>query len=717
MKFARESGRAQKLVARPGVRSPVDPSPSHAVANHLATETSPYLLQHAHNPVDWRPWGEEALAVARADNRPILLSIGYAACHWCHVMERESFEDAETAALMNASFVCIKVDREERPDIDAIYMQATQAMTGHGGWPMTVFLTPQGEPFYAGTYFPPEDRHGMPSFRRVLQGVADAWANKQDSVAKTTASMRDLYAASTERTRVTGALDEALLSRAMDSLAQRYEPRFGGFDGAPKFPPTMTLDFLLRQWARTGDANALSMVTHTVRRMVRGGIYDQVGGGFARYSVDPYWLVPHFEKMLYDNALLVRLGANLWQATRDPELRRMTEETIGWLAREMTSPEGGFYSSLDADSEGHEGRYYVWDAGELDALLGEEAALVKAYWGVSAEGNFEGRNILFVPREPSEVAGEHGVTEPELRTAVDRATRILYDVRERRVRPGRDDKILAAWNGLMLRGLAEAARAFGDRELRLMAIRNGQFLFQHLVRDDRVLRSYKDGIAKIPGFLEDHAAVALGAYALYQLTFDRRWLERARRLADGIMTRFWDESARAFFDTAADAETLVTRPRDVTDNAVPSGSSLAAELLLVLGDLFADGEYTARASYVLETLAEPMARYPTAFGHALGAADMVVRGAVEVAISGDPGDGAFGSLAREVANRYVPSLVLAGGEGRAAEGIAVLEGREGPEPVAYVCRAYACDLPTEDPEVLGQQLDALRPQPRRDTPL
>ena len=680
------------------------------MANHLATETSPYLLQHAHNPVAWWPWSERALAEARATNRPILLSIGYAACHWCHVMERESFEDEATAASMNKHFVCIKVDREERPDLDAIYMQATQAMTGHGGWPMTVFLTPQGEPFYAGTYFPPEDRHGMPSFRRVLQGVADAWENKQASVTKTTASMRDLYAASTERTRATGTLDPELLSRVMSSLVQHYEPRFGGFDGAPKFPPTMTLDFLLRQWARTGKANTLDMVTHTFRCMARGGIYDQVGGGFARYSVDAQWLVPHFEKMLYDNALLVRLGANLWQATRDPEFRRVTEETIGWVAREMTSPEGGFYSSLDADSEGHEGRYYVWDSSELESLLGEDAALVMAYWGVTAHGNFEGRNILFVPRDASEVAAEQQVTEPELRTAVDRATRILYDARERRVRPARDEKILAGWNGLMLRGLAEAARALGHAEVRAMAVRSGEFLFRELVRDDRVLRSYKDGVAKIPGFLEDYAAVALGAYSLYQLTFDRKWLERARRLADVIMTRFWDEQAQAFFDTADDAEALVTRPRDVTDNAVPSGSSLAAELLLLLGDLYADGSYVARAAYVLETVAEPMARYPTAFGHALGATDIAIRGAVEVAIAGDPGDGAFGALARIVADRYVPSLVLAGGEGDAADGIALLEGRGGVEPVAYVCRAHTCDVPTDDPEVLAIQLDALRPK-------
>ncbi|MDQ6633688.1 MAG: thioredoxin domain-containing protein [Gemmatimonadota bacterium] len=682
------------------------------MANHLASETSPYLLQHAHNPVDWWPWGEQALAKARAERRPILLSIGYAACHWCHVMERESFEDDATAALMNEHFVSIKVDREERPDIDAIYMQATQAMTGHGGWPMTVFLTPEGEPFYAGTYFPPDDRQGLPSFRKVLLGVADAWANRQESVIKTTASMRDLYKASTERTRATGKLDEALLSRAMSALVQRYEPRFGGFDGAPKFPPTMALDFMLRQWARTGELQALEMVTHTFRSMSRGGIYDQVGGGFSRYSVDAYWLTPHFEKMLYDNALLVRLGANLWQATRDRDARRVTEETIGWLAREMMSPEGGFYSSLDADSEGHEGRYYVWDAAELDTLLGEDARLVKAYWGVTTDGNFEGRNILFVPHDAASVAKANGVTEFELRTAVDRAGRMLYDAREQRVRPARDEKILAGWNGLMLRGLAEAARAFGDAEVEALALKNGEFLFGHLVRGDRVLRSYKDGVAKIPGFLEDYAAVALGAVSLYQLTFDRMWLDRARKLAGAILTRFWDEEAQAFFDTAADAEALVTRPRDVTDNAIPSGSSLATELLLLLGDLYAEEAYTRTATYLLETIAEPMARYPTAFGHALGAADLAVRGAVEVAIAGDPGDAAFGTLARVVANRYVPSLVLAGGEGRGARGITLLERRGGPEPVAYVCRAYACDAPTSDPAVLATQLEALRPAAR-----
>jgi uncharacterized protein YyaL (SSP411 family) len=517
--------------------------------------------------------------------------------------------------------------------------------------------------------------------------------------------MRELYAASTARTRVTGALDEELLARAAATLRQQFEPRFGGFGGAPKFPPTMTLDFLVRQWARTGDAELLHVATHTFRRMARGGIYDQVGGGFARYSVDAYWLVPHFEKMLYDNALLVRLGAALWQATRDDEARRVAEETLAWVNREMTSPEGGFYSSLDADSEGHEGRYYVWDASELESFLGEDAALLTRYWGVTAEGNFEGRNILHVPHDPEAVARAEGISVSELQGAVKRGRRALLRAREERVRPGLDDKILASWNGLMLRGMAEAARAFHDHRLAEHALRNGGFLFRELVRGDRVLRSYKAGLARIDGFLEDHAAVALGFLALYELTFDRVWLDRARALADGILARFWDDDVQALFDTASDAESLVTRPREVTDNATPSGTSLAIELLLKLGDLFAEREYSARARYLLETEAEPTARYPTAFGHALGAADLAVRGAIEVAIAGDPADVHFAGLAEVTASRYLPSLVLAGG--RETDGIALLEGREAKSPTAYVCRSYACDAPTSDVGVLAEQLDAI----------
>ena len=676
------------------------------MANQLQYETSPYLLQHAHNPVDWYAWSDVALARSREETKPILLSIGYAACHWCHVMERESFEDDATAALMNEHFICIKVDREERPDIDAIYMQATQAMTGQGGWPMTVFLTPDGEPFYAGTYFPPDDRHGMPSFRRVLLSVADAWRNRQDSVTRTAAQMRELYKSTTELTKATGPLGEALFTRATEGLRRRYEPVYGGFDGAPKFPPTMALDFTLRQWARTGDAKALAMVSHTFQQLARGGIYDQVGGGFSRYSVDAQWLVPHFEKMLYDNALLVRLGAHLWQATRDDEVERVTRQTLGWLAREMMSPEGGFYSSLDADSEGHEGRYYVWDANELRSLLGEDGELLAAYWGVTAQGNFEGRNILNVPHQPEAFAETYGVTVPELRTAIERAERILYDARERRVRPGRDEKILAGWNGLMVRGVAEAARAFRDDDLERMAIRSGEFLFTALVREGRVMRTCKEGVAKIPGFLEDHAALGLSAVALYQLTFEPHWLERAVRLGEDIVQRFWDDETQAFFDTASDGERLVTRPRDSTDNALPSGTSLAVELLLILGDLTGNRQHVAKATHVLETLAEPMARYPTAFGHALGAADLAVRGAIEVVIVGDSSDPRCDALAAVVADVYLPSLIMAGGE--PDESVALLAGRSGSIPTAYVCRNNTCDRPTSDPVELRSQLMSLR---------
>src|ERR1051325_8113533 len=409
--------------------------------NRLAQETSPYLLQHANNPVDWYPWGPEALGRARSENRPILLSIGYAACHWCHVMEHESFEDRATAALMNERVVNIKVDREERPDLDAIYMQAVQTMTGHGGWPMTMFLTPEGVPFYGGTYYPSEDRHGLPSFKRILRAISDAYTAKPDDVARAAASVRQMYAAAAEPTRSGGPLAPELLDRAYRARAEGDDAVNGGFEGAPKSPQTMSLDFLLRYWGRTGQRRALEMVTHSFRRMARGGIYDQIGGGFARYTVDAIWLTPHFEKMLYDNALLTRLGVHLWQATKDAEVRRVVEETIDWVRRELTSPEGGFYSSFDADSEGHEGKFYLWTASELDALLGDggDAAVAKAYWGVTPEGNFEGKTILSVVDEPRAIAARFSMSLEQLEQTIARAKQILYEARTRRVWPGLDD--------------------------------------------------------------------------------------------------------------------------------------------------------------------------------------------------------------------------------------------------------------------------------------
>jgi uncharacterized protein YyaL (SSP411 family) len=690
------------------------------MTNRLAQETSPYLLQHADNPVDWYPWGAAALERARTEDRPILLSIGYAACHWCHVMAHESFEDADTARLMNERFVNVKVDREERPDLDAIYMQAVQAMTGQGGWPMTVFLTPAGEAFYGGTYFPPEDRHGMPGFRRVLRSVAETWATNREEVARAAKAVREIYdhgsrkpEAGSRKTedgipktedgdrrpaQAGGRVSAATLARAANDLAARFEPMMGGFGGAPKFPHAMALDFLLRRWARTGDAQAMHIVSHSFRRMARGGMYDQVGGGFHRYAVDARWLVPHFEKMLYDNALLARLGAHLFQATADDEVRRVTEETLDWVMTEMTDASGGWYSSLDADSEGAEGTFYLWSRDEFNRVLGDDAPAATAHWGVTAGGNFEGANILHA-------SGDGPAPDPSARRSWQRR---LYDVRARRQWPARDEKILASWNGLMLRAMAEGARVLGSDRYAQAAVRNGDFLWREMVRDGRVFRTHTRGETRIPGFLEDQAAVALGFLALHQLTFDRTWFDRALELADGCVSKFREEATGEFFDTASDAEALVTRPRDISDNATPAGSSLVAELLLLIAELTGDVTARERAFRVLDSSAEPMARYATMFGHLLGAADLAVNGGIEVALAGDPAAEDHRALARAVAARYVPSLVLAGGRGDAVRGIALMEGREaiGGRATAYVCRHYTCGVPVTDAVALDAQLAA-----------
>src|SRR5438105_679003 len=675
--------------------------------HRLARETSPYLLQHAENPVDWFPWGPEALEKANREDKPILLSIGYAACHWCHVMAHESFEDDEIARLMNDRFVNITVDREERPDLDGIYMQAVQAMSGHGGWPMTMFLLPDGSPFYGGTYFPPEDRHGIPSFRKVLEAVSDAYAQRREGVVQSAEQLRQIYESNLAQTRSAGRLTREMLDTAYRSLAQHYDAKNGGFGGAPKFPATMVLDFLLRYWKRADANDALEMVATSFRKMVRGGIYDQVGGGFARYSVDATWLVPHFEKMLYDNALLTRLGAHLWQATRDEEFKRVTAETVEWIEREMTAPEGGFYSSLDADSEGHEGKFYVWSEEELDNLLGADARAFKTYYGVVQGGNFEGKNILHVPNDAAAAAARAGIDVDMLDLVLARARRILLEARSRRIWPARDEKILAAWNGLMLRGVATAARIFDRKDFAKTAMRNADFLAREMVRDGRVMRSHKEGVTRISGFLDDHAAVALGFLAVYELTFDGRWVKRASEIADAMIEWFWDEEVGAFFDTARDAEQLITRPRDVTDNATPSGTSLAVDLLLQLAELQHDSEYRRRAVFTLKSLAEPMLRFPTAFGHLLGCADMELYGAIEVALLGSIESGDFRALERVAAAQYVPSLVLAGGAPGENHVVKLLDDRPliDDRPTAYVCRGYACDKPVTDPDALAEQLE------------
>jgi uncharacterized protein len=654
------------------------------MANRLAQETSPYLRQHADNPVDWYAWSPEAFDRARREDKPILLSIGYAACHWCHVMAHESFENPATAAIMNEQFINIKVDREERPDVDGIYMQAVQAMTGHGGWPMTMFLTPSGEPFYGGTYFPPRDGHGLPAFTRVLRSVADAYHTRRDSLEQTTRRLRALYDAVGAAAQANGNVSATTLDRAYQSIAERYDKQHGGFEGAPKFPMAMVLDFALRYAHRAGDKPTIAL--ESFRHMARGGIYDQLGGGFHRYAVDAIWLVPHFEKMLYDNALLARLGVHLWQATRDAEVRAATERTLDWVAREMTDPSGGFYASLDADSEGHEGKFYVWSASEIDSPA------IKSYFGVTPGGNFEGSNILHVAAP--------NAASP---AAVARAREALLARRAMRVRPGRDEKILASWNGLMLRALTDAARAFGRADYHAQALANGEFLAHTMVRDDgRVMRSHALGVTKIDGFLEDHAAVALGFIGLYELTFDTQWVVRAQKIAEAIEEQFWDEPHRMFFDTARDAEPLIVRPRDVTDNAVPSGTSLTTELYLHLAELTGDEALRERAEWVLSTLAEPMTTHAPAFGYLLGAADAVVNGSLQVALAGDPGAADFRALDSVVAATYEPSLVLAGGE----SGVRLMAERKAIDghATAYVCRGFVCDRPVTEPKDLENQL-------------
>jgi uncharacterized protein len=680
------------------------------MANRLARETSPYLLQHKDNPVDWYPWGEEALEKARTEDKPILLSVGYSACHWCHVMERESFEDEATAALMNEHFVNIKVDREERPDVDSIYMSAVQAMTRHGGWPMTVFMTPEGAPFYGGTYFPPVPSRGMPSFKQLLLSLADAYTNRREEVLTSAENVREFLRESTTASLPKSEVSEALLTHAANALAGQIDNRFGGFDGAPKFPQTMNLEVLLRHHKRTGDRAALSGVELTCRQMANGGIYDQLGGGFARYSVDEYWLVPHFEKMLYDNALLARLYLEAYEATGDGFYRRIAEETLDYVMRDMTDPEGGFYSAEDADSEGVEGKFYVWTPEEIEAILEpEDARLAERFWDVTERGNFEGKNILNVPRPPEAVAAEFSLSTEELWRRILAIRERLFAEREKRVHPGRDEKVLAAWNGLMLRAFALAASVTGREQYRRIAEKNAAFLLEKLMVDSRLRRSYKDGQARFNGYLEDYACVADGLVALYEATFETRWLREAATLADAILELFWEEAEGAFYDTAADHEELVTRPRDVYDNATPSGNSVAVDVLLKLSVLLDREDYREKAEVVLENLSGGIARIPGGFGRLLSALDFYLSTPYEVAIIGDREASGTKALLEPVYSSYLPNKVVAGcseSDEEAARLIPLLAERpmRDGKATAYVCVQYACQAPTTEPTELARQL-------------
>ncbi|HJV55719.1 MAG TPA: thioredoxin domain-containing protein [Methylomirabilota bacterium] len=682
-------------------------------ANRLAAETSPYLLQHAHNPVDWYPWSPEAFELARREDKPVLLSVGYSACHWCHVMERESFENDEIAALMNRLFVSIKVDREERPDVDQIYMQAVQSMTGRGGWPMTVFLTPDGVPFYGGTYFPPEDRHGMPAFPRLLRSIADAYHSRRGEVLEAGRQLVEAMGQSGRLTGSTSLLTRDVLVRAYMGLGGEFDERDGGLGQAPKFPQPMTWEAVLRVGRRTADARGLEMLQLTLTRMARGGIYDQLGGGFHRYSVDGQWLVPHFEKMLYDNAQLASLYLHGWLATGDGLYRRVAEETLDYVRREMTHPAGGFYSAQDADSEGVEGKFFVWSPEEMRAVLDDPALarVALAYWGVDDGPNFEGRSILFVPRDPEEVAGTLGMTTDELATAIARARALLHAAREKRVHPGLDDKVLASWNGLMLAAFAEGAAVLGRADYLAVAVRNAEFLTRQMVRDGRLLRSWKDGQARITGYLEDYAMVGVGLLALHEATFDRRWLDESRRLAEEALRLFWSPDRNAFFDTGYDQEALVVRPRNLFDNAVPSGTSVAIDWLLRLAVILGEERYEATALAALRPMADLMQRYPSGFGRYLSALDFHLGPVAEVALVWPRGqERAVAPLLDTVFGRYQPNRVVVGAaEGDpAGAGLPLLAERSAVDgrPTAYVCQHYVCQLPVTEPDALARQLDA-----------
>jgi uncharacterized protein YyaL (SSP411 family) len=680
--------------------------------NGLAGETSPYLLQHLYNPVDWQPWGEAALERARREDRPIFLSIGYAACHWCHVMERESFEDEAIARTLNERFVPIKVDREERPDIDEIYMSAVQLMTGQGGWPLNVFLTPDLQPFFGGTYFPPEQRYGRISFGELLDRLIEAWDTRRDDVARSaeelTARIRTIAAgAATSGTERVGRSE---IVRACSELAARFDDRWGGFGAAPKFPPDGALALLLDEHARSGECIPLEMATRTRDALANGGMYDHVGGGFSRYSDDERWLVPHFEKMLYNQATLVPIYTDAWTITGNPAYRRVVLETLDFVRDELTDEHGGFHSSLDADSEGVEGKFYVWTPDEIRGALGAtETELFSTVYGVTPEGNFEGSNIPnLLEGNLAARAAERDTTEDDLVATLAPMRKTLLEARARRVRPGTDDKVLTAWNGLMLTGFARAYQTFGrDEDLR-SALRAAEFAEATLLDGDRLRVSYREGNAKLNGYLDDYVFLARGCLDLYEACFDRRWLDLAARLARTTLERFEDPDRGGFYFVSDDHEELLTRTRSLHDGALPSGAGVATEILGRLAIHLGDDAFRAAAERTLVSMRGAVSHMPSAYASLLLASTHLDDRPPEVAILGAPDDERTRALLATVRGRYLgrPAVQLADPSGDAPS-TPLLEGKSAVEgkPTAYVCRDYACLQPTTDPDELSTLLD------------
>lgn len=678
------------------------------MSNHLAGENSPYLLQHAENPVHWFPWNSDALETAKTENKPIFLSIGYAACHWCHVMAHESFEDPSTAAIMNEHFVNIKVDREERPDLDDIYMQAVVALTGQGGWPMSVFLTPQGEPFYGGTYYPPVRRYNMPSFKEVLLAIADAWTNSRESVLQNAEQIANHITTTIPLTDDGQSIPMDDLHAVVDQLKSTYDWKNGGWGHPPKFPQAMTIEYLI-QLNLLGNQEAGRMAAHALDKMAKGGMYDLVGGGFARYSVDAEWLVPHFEKMLYDNALLARVYLHAYMITKNDEYRRVCEQTLNFIEREMTHPGGGFFSSLDADSEGEEGKYYVWSIDELrEALTSpDDFDLVSELYSVSEAGNFEGRNILQRQVPLSEMAEEKGLSEDDLHIRLDGIHAGLYEYREKRIRPGTDDKVITFWNGLMLSAFAEAGRYLKDERYTRIAQRNAAFLLDNLYDGEDLFRSWRGENARHLAYLEDYAALILGLLSLYQTDMDTIWFEHAGHLA-GKMVDLFQDDRWGFYDTGTTHEELISRPKNLQDNATPSGNALATLALLQLNAYTGNVEYLEIANKSIASMAQLAQRHPSSFAYWLTGSLLNTVQSKEVAVL-IPHTESTNELVDQLWSQYRPHLVAAISPTPVPNSAPpLLEYRAliGELPTAYVCQNFTCKLPTTDVEEFERQINA-----------
>ncbi len=679
--------------------------------NQLVNETSPYLLQHANNPVNWFPWGKEALAKAKAEDKPIFLSIGYAACHWCHVMAHESFEDKEIAKFMNEHFISIKVDREERPDIDGIYMQAVIAMTGSGGWPMSVFLTPELKPFYAGTYFPPVRRFNMPAFKDILSGLSNAWINDRSEIEKT-----GLQVSNHLQTQLKRQDNDSLTHDHLDAIAKAiqnsYDWGYGGWGDAPKFPQAMTLEFLLHHSAATKNDEHLKLIKHCLQAMARGGMYDVVGGGFSRYSTDNLWRVPHFEKMLYDNALLVRAYLHAWQVTREPAFKRIVEETLDFVAREMTHEKGGFYSSLDADSEGEEGKFYVWSLNEIREVLKDESDFFEAAYGIIPDGNWEGKTVLHREMDDAALAARFKLNLQAVSEKLAESHSRLLAARSIRIRPGTDNKVLAAWNGLMLAAFAEAARVLASSTSHSnnyldLATRSANFLLSELRPNGKLRRAWRNEKTTNEVFLEDYAALILGLLELYQTDFNNKWFISAKELADEMVERFSDP-AGGFFDTPHDGEKLLIRPKDIQDNATPSGNSLACQALIKLAAYTDEGKYRDIAEKSLTLIAGFVLRYPLGFGNWLSAAENAAGNMKQVAVLGEAGDENFQRMLTVLRAEYRPGLVTAASSHPIKEGSPALLNERGMmenKTTVYVCEGFVCKRPTTEIQTLIEQLN------------